>query len=84
MDLNIIELCWPWFKKKKTCKNSLPKTRKKMVKQWKKEWKNFPQSKFQDFIACIPQHLWIVCFLKGDNKYREEKLDGKGNTKQEK
>ena len=32
----------------------------------------------------MPYHLQIVRFLKKDNKYREERIDRKNNTKQEK
>ncbi len=52
-----------------------------MLKRWKEEWEIFPQSKLQDFVACIPRHLCIICFLKGDNKYRERRVDGRSDTK---
>ena len=79
-NLNMIEPYWPWLKKE-TCKIGVPKTREDMVKKWKEELENFPQSKLQEFVACMPYHLQIVRFLKGDNKYREERIDGRSDTK---
>ena len=52
-----------------------------MVKKWKEEWKNFPQSKLQKFVACMPCHFQVVRFLKGDNKYKKGRIDGKSDTK---
>ncbi len=80
-DLNMIEPCWPWMKRE-TCKNGSTKTREEMVKRWKEVWKIFPQSKLQDFVARIPRHLCIIRFLKGANKYREGRVDGRSDTKQ--
>ena len=74
-DLNMIEPCLPWLKRE-TCKTSISKTKEEMVKKWKKEWKKFPQSKLQEFVACMPCHFQVVCFLKDDNKYRERRIDG--------
>ncbi len=68
LDLNMIESCWAWIKRK-TYKIGPPKTREEMIKQWKEEWKIFPPSKLQDFVACMPRHLRIIRFLRGDNKY---------------
>lgn len=53
-----------------------------MVKKWKKNWENFPQSKPQELIAYMPYHIQIIHFLRGDNKYREGKINGRSDTKQ--
>lgn len=76
----MIEPCWPWLKKE-TCKTGVPKTREDMIKKWKEEQENFPQSKLQEFVARIPCYLQIVRFLKGDNKYRDGRIDGRSDTK---
>lgn len=63
--------------KKKACKISIPKIRKNIIKKWKEKWENFPQNKFQKFVACIPYHLQIIRFLKSYNKYRKGRIDKK-------
>ncbi len=30
----------------------------------------------------MPRHLRVVRFLKGDNKYKEERINGRSDTKQ--
>ena len=52
-----------------------------MKKKWREEWENFPQSKLQEFVAGMPRHLRIIRFLKGDNKYKKERIDGKSDIK---
>ena len=64
--------------------NGYIKKTEDIVEKWKEKLENFSQSKLQELVACMLYHLQIIRFLKGDNKYREEKIDKKSDTKQEK
>lgn len=81
LDMNMIKSCWPSMKRT-TIKKGAPQTRKDIEERWKKTWKELPQEKIQGWIERIPQHLRIIRFLKGDNKYKEGRVDGRTDTKE--
>ena len=80
-DMNLTEPCWPWMKRT-TTKKGAPRTRRDTEERWKKAWDDLPQEKIQAWIERIPRHLRIIRFLKGDNKYKEGRVDGRTDTKE--
>ena len=74
-DLNMIEPCWPWMKRKTTEKGA-PRTRKEAEKAWTKCWKNLDQKRIQGWIERMPRHIAEVIRLKGGNEYREGREGG--------
>ena len=80
-DLNMIEPAWPWIKRK-TYKLGPSQTKEEAVILWKSYWITLPQSKIQDWVSRMPRHLRVIRFLKGDNKYKEERINGRTDTKQ--
>ena len=80
-DMNMIEPCWPWMKRI-TTKKGAPRTRKDAEKRWQKVWDELPQEKIQAWIERMPRHLRIIRFLKGDNKYKEGRIDGRTDKKE--
>ena len=76
----MIEPCWPWMKRT-TTKKGAPRPRKNAEERWKKAWDELLQEKIQAWIERIPRHLRIIRFLKGDNKYKEGRVDGRTDAK---
>ena len=74
-DLNAIESCWPWIKRRTTEKGAL-RTRKEAEKAWIKCWKDLSQRKIQGWIERIPRHIAEVIRLRGGNEYREGREGG--------
>ena len=74
-DLNCIELCWPWMKRRTTEKGA-PRTRKEAEKAWTKCWKDLSQKRIQGWIERMPRHIVEVIRLKGGNEYREGREGG--------
>ena len=75
-DLNAIEPCWPWMKRK-TTRFGAPRTRTEMVKAWEKCWyKQLTQDRIQKWIERIPRHIQEVIRLNGGNEYREGREGG--------
>lgn len=71
-DLNAIEPCWGYLKRK-TTKKGAPKNRAEAIKVWGAAWKELPQEKIQDWIERIPVHVQKVIELEGGNEYKEGK-----------
>ena len=80
-DMNMIEPCWPWMKRITTKKGAL-RTCKNAEKRWQKVWDELPQEKIQAWIERMSRHLQIIRFLKGDNKYKKGRIDGRTDTKE--
>ena len=76
----MIESCWPWMKRKTTEKGA-SKTRKEAEERWSKYWYKLTQKKIQNWIARIPRHLEKIRHLKGDNRYKEGRIDSRSDTK---
>ena len=74
-DLNAIEPCWPWMKRRITEKGA-PRTRKEAEKAWIKYWKDLSQQRIQAWIERIPRHIQEVIRLRGGNEYREGREGG--------
>jgi hypothetical protein len=69
-DLNAIEPCWAWLKKKTTARGA-PTKRAEMEKEWRKAWRELSQEQIQKWIEAIPFHIEQVCLLYGGNEYKE-------------
>ena len=69
-DLNMIEPCW-FYQKKKTTEKGPPKAGKDARSRWIEAWKALPQEKIQAWIERIPRHIKEVIRLKGGNNYKE-------------
>ncbi len=72
-DLNAIEPCWPYMKRRTTAKGP-PQTRAEGIKVWQQCWKELPQSQIQAWIERIPIHIQKVIELEGGNEYKEGRL----------
>ena len=86
-DLNMIEPCWWWMKRKvgergeftsiQQILNSLiepgiPKTKKDMGTAFRRLWyKELTQTRIQHWIERMPRHIQKVIELQGGNEYRE-------------
>ena len=75
LDLNVIELCWSWMKRRTTMKDAL-RTRKETKKTWIKCWKDLSQARIQSWIKRMPRHIAEVIRLKDGNEYRENSEGG--------
>jgi len=73
-DLNMIEPCWYWMKRKTTVRGA-PRTTKKMRAAWLKAWNDLPQRQIQAWIERIIRHIKEVIRLEGGNEYREDRTD---------
>jgi transposase len=69
-DLNPIEPCWPWMKRRTTRKGA-PKNRQEAINAWEDYWKELPQSAIQAWIERIPIHIQKIIELEGGNEYKE-------------
>jgi hypothetical protein len=77
-DLNPIEPCWPWMKRRTTRKGA-PKNREEAVTAWEQYWGELPQSQIQAWIERIPWHIEQIIALEGGNEYKEgRKKEKKG------
>ena len=65
-----------------TTKKNTPWTCKNADNHWQKAWAELPQENIQAWIERMPRYLRIICFLKGDNKYKERRVDGRTDTKE--
>lgn len=75
-DLNMIEPCWPWMKRKIT-KKGPSTTRAEGEKAWSHCWLNqLKQHRIQGWIERIPRHIQEMIALEGGNEYREGKSGG--------
>jgi hypothetical protein len=74
-DLNMIEPCWPWMKRK-TTRLETPRSRAAATKAWTKCWtKQLDQDRIQRWIERIPRHIQQIIELDEDNEYRENRED---------
>jgi hypothetical protein len=69
-DLNMIEPCWPWIKRRTTRKGPLV-SRIAAEKAWLQAWEELEQWRIQAWIERIPRHIKEVIRLEGGNDYRE-------------
>lgn len=77
-DLNMIEPCWPWMKRRTTRKGA-PKSRAEGIKAWEAAWnEELPQEQIQAWIERIPHHVQEVIRLEGGNEYKEGREKGQG------
>ena len=76
-DLNAIEPCWFWMKRKPTRKGA-PKSRAEAIRVWLSCWRDLPQKVIQAWIERIPRHIQKIIELEGGNEYREGRADAKG------
>jgi hypothetical protein len=74
-DLNIIEKAWFWMKKE-TTRRGPTSNRKKLRARWEKYWADLPQSKIQEWITVIPDHVQEIIRLEGGNEYKEGRKKG--------
>lgn len=75
-DLNAIEPCWPWMKRRTTRKGA-PKSRAEAIQAWEQCWAELPQDKIQALIERIPIHIQKIIELRGGNEYREGRDAGR-------
>lgn len=75
-DLNAIEPCWWWLKRRVTSRGA-PATRKDMEKAWLQAWEDLPQEQIQRWIEGIPHHIQEIIRLEGGNEYKEGVQDYK-------
>ena len=80
-DLNMIEPCWPWMKRRTTAKGP-PSSRLIAESMWHRTWDDLPQENIQAWIERIPRHIAKVIELEGGNEYCEGRLDVDGRTKE--
>jgi transposase len=69
-DLNAIEWCWAWMKRRTTRKGA-SKTRAEAIAAWEKCWQELEQAQIQAWIERIPIHIQKVIELEGGNEYKE-------------
>ena len=74
-DLNPIEPCWYWMKRKTTAKGPIY-SKKQLTEDWIKCWEELPQEKIQAWIERIPRHVQEIIRLEGGNAYAEGRLKG--------
>ena len=74
-DLNAIEKAWFWMKKE-TTKRGPTSDKKKLRARWEKCWEDLPQSKIQEWITAIPDHVKEIIRLEGGNEYKEGRKKG--------
>jgi transposase len=82
-DLNMIESCWSWMKRRTTSKG--PSTSRLIAEPlWNRTWDELPQENIQAWIERIPRHIAKIIELEGGNEYCERRLDVDERTKEEK
>ncbi|OJJ51946.1 hypothetical protein ASPSYDRAFT_110367, partial [Aspergillus sydowii CBS 593.65] len=69
-DLNAIEPCWSWLKKRTTARGA-PRDRKTAKEVWIKAWNELPQKMIQDWIQRLLINRNEIIRLEGGNEYRE-------------
>ena len=69
-DLNAIEPTWFWMKRQ-TTKHGVASSEKQLKKDWEDCWKKLPQSKIQEWIKRIPEHIKEIIKCGGGNEYKE-------------
>ena len=75
-DLNAIEPCW-WWMKRRTTRKGCPRTRAILTKVWTRCWeKELSQKRIQSWIERLPRHIAKVIELRGGNEYREGREEG--------
>jgi hypothetical protein len=74
-DLNAIEKAWFWMKRE-TTKRGPTSDKKKLRVRWEKCWEDLPQSKIQEWITAIPDHVKAIIRLEGGNEYKEGRKKG--------
>ena len=62
--------------KKETTKRGLTSDKKKLRARWEKCWEDLPQSKIQEWIIVIPDHVKEIIRLEGGNEYKEGRKKG--------
>lgn len=76
-DLNAIEPCWPWLKRRTTSRGA-PGDTKTARQAWIKAWEDLPQENIQQWIERLMRHVKEVIQLEGGNEYKEGRT-GKDN-----
>lgn len=74
-DLNAIEPCWFWMKRKTTEKGAIT-SEKALKAAWVKCWEELPQDNIQCWIERVFRHVQEVKRLKGGNEYKEGRYKG--------
>ena len=69
-DLNAIEPCW-WYIKRKTTAKGAATSKKDLEKQWLKCWEDLSQERIQKWVERIPVHIEEIIRCKGGNEYME-------------
>ena len=69
-DLNAIEPCWPWMKRRTTREGPL-RHRGEAEEKWLQCWDELPQSEIQRWITRIPHAIQMIIELEGGNEYKE-------------
>lgn len=73
-DLNAVEPCWAWLKKRTTSRGA-PRDRKTGKEAWNKAWDELPQETIQQWIERLVRHIQLVIELEGGNEYKEGRED---------
>ena len=73
-DLNAIEPCWAWMKKRTTSRGA-PRDKKTGEAEWRQAWADLPQETIQHWIERLIRHIQIVIELEGGNEYKEGRED---------
>ncbi|CBF84331.1 hypothetical protein AN2628.2 [Aspergillus nidulans FGSC A4] len=73
-DLNAIEPCWMWMKKRTTSRGA-PRDKKTGKTAWIKAWNELPQEKIQGWIERLIRHIQEVIQHDGGNEYKEGRTD---------
>jgi hypothetical protein len=69
-DLNAIEPCWMWLKKRTTSRGA-PRDKKTGKEAWIKAWDELPQERIQHWIERLMRHIQEVIRNEGGNEYKE-------------
>jgi hypothetical protein len=73
-DLNTIEPCWFWLKKRTTARGA-PRDKKTGKEAWIKAWDELPQERIQHWIERLMRHIKEVIEHEGGNEYKEGRED---------
>ena len=74
-DVNMIEPCWPWMKRRTTLLGA-PRSRREAEVAWTECWDELSQEQIQSWIERMPRHIQTVIELEGGNEYREGRTGG--------
>lgn len=66
----MIEPVWPELKRR-TTRYGAPKAGPQAERVWRKEWRDFEQSRLQAFVERIPWHIDQIIRCEGGNEYNE-------------